>query len=1049
MESFPLTQSNSIIDSSLFNLNTLTTLSTAPADLSAAPFRETTLSTIGQSSASSIAVAATPLNHQVLTPPVLVNNALFSSSQAIAVDFKTLAAVDSQPFAISNFDLSNTLSASPQVIFEVDGMAFFTEIDPTTQRTSVWRTDGTAAGTVRVIDSNQVNYVGGLTNVNGIFFFQGNDYTLDPEFAANAQLWKSDGTVAGTKLVKDIDVDGTSFLAGSFIVIDQTLLFVANDGVSGYELWQSDGTTAGTTLVKDIRAEEADAFAPLNYQLTVVDRTLFFVAYNDVVGTELWKSDGTAEGTVLVKDITPGERSTFNAFTARLTAFNQQLWFTVDVFEGDEGPDFAQPIGRQLWQSDGTAEGTRFVQDISLGDPTQFLTTVNGNLVFAVTRAGAIDLWQSDGTNTSLIRTFDLGGNVPDRLSINSLAVIDGNWFFLTSVDGLLPATTLWQSDGTATGTVMVRDKLPSALISGFNPRPPTIVLDNYNLIFSLEGLGGSSLWRSDGTSEGTIQLKDQLTGSGSQLSAFTAFDQTVFFAANSANGRELWKSDGTVAGTVLVKDINLGGDSLPGYVTVVNGTVVFVANDGFGGDALWRSDGSANGTERIKGAIAPPADFTPMGDVLYFTAESQGVGRELWQTNGTLAGTALVQDISAGFGSANPDNLRNFNGKLYFAATDSTGDRELWQSDGTPDGTIRVADINLSGSANPKNLTVVGNTLFFTANDGSHGEELWQTDGTATGTFLVQDIYPGARGSQPTQLFNFHDTLYFAAADGTAPSFGDPYSALWKSDGTAAGTVKLTALGNRFGSPIAPIGGVPSQFTVFRDTLFFRAFADQNVAEIWQTDGTPAGTIQVTDVQSPTFYRYNGAGAQNLTAIADTLFFTTVTGGTIRGEGPRYLWQTDGTPAGTSVVSTAVGTPAYLTNVNGTLFFSAGNSASGRELWRSDGTAAGTVLVKDIAADSASANPKSLINVNGMLYFTAQDDSGVALWQTDGTTDGTVRLTDPSSLRVVDTNPIVTTAAIGSTLTVVGNQLIFIANNGSGDQLWAWPLTKSDDTCS
>ena len=79
--------------------------------------------------------------------------------------------------------------------------------------------------------------------------------------------------------------------------------------MTGQELWKSDGTAAGTTLVKNIRPGSGTSSSPR--ELTNVNGTLFFVADDGVTGQELWKSDGTAAGTVLVRDIHPGSGSFF------------------------------------------------------------------------------------------------------------------------------------------------------------------------------------------------------------------------------------------------------------------------------------------------------------------------------------------------------------------------------------------------------------------------------------------------------------------------------------------------------------------------------------------------------------------------------------------------------------------------------------------------------------------------------------------------------------------------------------------------------------------
>src|SRR5205807_5582603 len=97
----------------------------------------------------------------------------------------------------------------------------------------------------------------------------------------------------------------------------------------------------------------------------------------------------------------------------------------------------------------------------------------------------------------------------------------------------------------------------------------------------------------------------------------------------------------------------------------------------------------------------------------------------------------------------------------------------ELWKSDGTAAGTALVKDINpgsaygFPASSSPNNLTAVGGTLFFSANDGTNGKELWKSDGTAAGTVLVKDINPGIADSYPSALTAADGPLFIAADDG------------------------------------------------------------------------------------------------------------------------------------------------------------------------------------------------------------------------------------------------------------------------------------------
>ncbi|QZZ21474.1 tandem-95 repeat protein [Leptothermofonsia sichuanensis E412] len=412
-------------------------------------------------------------------------------------------------------------------------------------------------------------------------------------------------------------------------------------------------------------------------------------------------------------------------------------------------------------------------------------------------------------------------------------------------------------------------------------------------------------------------------------------------------------------------------------------------------------------------------------------------------------SGAFLLKDINqnineseTGTLSSSPTNLTAIGGNLYFAANDGFNGVELWKSDGTAAGTFLVADINPSpgGNSTPANFTSVGNTLFFTANNGTLGTELWKIDEVSGTPVLVRNIRPGAPGSNPGNLVNFNNTLFFRADDGTG-------LALWKSDGTFAGTVKV---GTGFTQPGA--------LTVVGNTLYFTT---SNGNQLWKTDGTDAGTVQVRNLGA-------GGNATSLTAIGNTLFFTANNSGT------NEVWRSDGTTAGTTPLSqlnpgltitnpnnlvnfgsdlyflarngstfglyrsTAAGTvslvqslpsagqpPANLTVVGSTLFFTVDVGSAGTpdiQLWKSNGTTA--ELVRDINP-LGNANPASLTNVNGFLYFTA-NDGATRVWRSDGTEAGTTPVSGAF------------TGAVPSQLTAVGNRLYFTADTvATGTELW------------
>jgi ELWxxDGT repeat protein len=233
-------------------------------------------------------------------------------------------------------------SLNGQLYFAV--WAYAREFGPVAE---LWRTDGTEAGTVR-IEGIHPSSQGGLAVLNGVLYLGARD-------GAGTELWKTDGTAAGSMRVKDIwPGSGDSYPLG-LTVMGGVLYFNASDGVSGSELWRSDGTEAGTVRVKDLQPG-AGVSGPA--ALTVMGGVLYFTADDGVSGRELWRSDGTEAGTVHVSDLWPGPSSGL-ALDRRLLALEPEGRL---LFTADDGM-----TGAELWASDGTASGTRQVMDILPG----------------------------------------------------------------------------------------------------------------------------------------------------------------------------------------------------------------------------------------------------------------------------------------------------------------------------------------------------------------------------------------------------------------------------------------------------------------------------------------------------------------------------------------------------------------------------------------------------------------------------------------------------------------------------------------------------------
>ena len=420
------------------------------------------------------------------------------------------------------------------------------------------------------------------------------------DMGSNIELWRSDGTEAGTRLVKAIGINGSSPDEQNWIAVNGKLVFTADDDEHGRELWQSDGTEAGTAMIKDINP--FDLTGVPGSPMTQYNGNVFFAANDGQNGLELWVSDLTESGTRMVKDINP---------------------------QGSSAP----------------------------GD---WMVLENGVLFSALGSETARQLWISDGTESGTRVLFNSNQSGP--LNPKSVYRLGANGLF--TADGVVPGGDLWATDGTSSGTVLVKvlsDVISNPYLQT-SDLPPAII--DSNLYFTVnDGVVGREPWITDGTSSGTRLLND-VNSQGDALSSTPAvympYNGEMYFFAWDGDVNNLsmylWHVEETVNGTTVtpIKQIEVCVSC--GYVNFA-GKLYFTANAGVNGFELWSSDGTGAGTTLLKdinttaGVGSTPQEFAVFGGKLLFKANDGVHGYEMWQSDGSESGTALLIDLNAGPG--------------------------------------------------------------------------------------------------------------------------------------------------------------------------------------------------------------------------------------------------------------------------------------------------------------------------------------------------------------------------------------------------------------
>lgn len=520
---------------------------------------------------------------------------------------------------------------------------------------SLWATDGTTAGTVKLTDLDAFYWWPEMRIPNRSERFWGHKPSNGP-----VELWKTEGTVATTSMVREMA--NYPYMSDHYEWNGKSYFTLYNFGTSDFgEVWVTDGTAAGTQWV-------STGWEPFPSRFHEIPGTngLFFLTGDGTGRQELWKTLGASSNTVRIKDFGMYKRVWQQAHVGNLGLYSlpwQQNPDSMDLWASDGTQQGTVRLHRglkviridsipgqsrallfvenasglmELWESDGTVAGTGFLTVVGQHDIYP-ITHVDGGLLYFSILKGEVYTTNGTGPGTKLLVTRDRGPygftHIPGQQEL---------YFQLSSTNADLE---LWKTDGSQNGTVMVRD------MGHTSSWATTFVHDS--LVFfcfvDIQAPKPNQVWRTDGTTAGSTFLmafEKMLDGA---LHAIPGRAEAYIVAADSLT-YGLYQTDGTAAGTVLQRDFNTEGWVDP-PVTLLD-RVYYSLGHGFTGaweEHFWVADQyhlAADSISMVNRSTQSLTVHDGMEDIFFFTVKDDA-SWQLWRMNAEeLVGAGeVVQD--------------------------------------------------------------------------------------------------------------------------------------------------------------------------------------------------------------------------------------------------------------------------------------------------------------------------------------------------------------------------------------------------------------------
>jgi len=393
-----------------------------------------------------------------------------------------------------------------------------------------------------------------------------------------------------------LSIANESYNTKRWVEMNGKIYFTNTTYQYGTEIWETDGTPGGTKILKDIYHDYWSGVTAVSMPMAPAEQPdlieyngkMHFSATDSTHGIELWYSDGTNSGTQMLIDIMPGRFR--GCYFAHSAVYNGRLYFSADS---------NQYQGKEPWVTDGTALGTYLLKDIN----TAFLQTINSSnprdyhqnfgllFFFANTTNAITTLYQTNGTTIGTVPVMT--DTMPPNLQYSGAPVINSKTIYISN-------DKLWAYDGSYAGMKLLN--APGLKRAQFMKNA---IVYNGKLYFAGEdSTKGYELWVTDGTLSGTTMFKEIRPGSnGSGPGNFIIHKGLLYFTASDTTTTQLWSTDGTLAGTTKLTN------SFPqnaGYFKSVDDKLFFTASNSWNNRTFHYTDGTDAGTHIIMPPTTP-----------------------------------------------------------------------------------------------------------------------------------------------------------------------------------------------------------------------------------------------------------------------------------------------------------------------------------------------------------------------------------------------------------------------------------------------------------